>query len=158
MKQKLAGTAVAMLTIGLLSVGVVSAHGPTDHPSGPPTGTLPEKAPTNPSIANHEVRFSARCTPASAGGSIKIQAMVVHGARGKTFSAVAVAPFTGGAATVNLRRAGKSYVAVGKIPVPAGQAAGPVVVSVTILYAGTPDVLTCTSQIQPTGAISSDID
>ncbi len=61
----------------------------------------------------------------------------------------------GPSATVDLRRAGKSFVAVGKIPVPSTQPAGPVTVTVTITYDGKDTVLTCTSQINASGAQSS---
>ena len=51
--------------------------------------------------------------------------------------------------TVKLRRAGKSYVAVGKIRVPGDQAAAPVLVDVTIVYGGvTEPLITKTSQIK----------
>jgi hypothetical protein len=79
-----------------------------------------------------------------------VQAKVLHPVRGTTFSASAVAHFTGGLnVTVQLRRAGKSFVALGKIRVPAAQAAGPVLVDVTIVYGGvTQPVITKTSQIK----------
>jgi hypothetical protein len=78
-----------------------------------------------------------------------VQAKVLHPVRGTTFSATAVAHFTGGDVTIQLRRAGKSFVALGKIRVPAGQAAGPVLVDVTIVYGGvTEPVITKTSQIK----------
>jgi len=95
--------------------------------------------------------FGARVTPGHPCGTIVVQAKVVHAVRGTTFSATAVAHFTGagGDVTVNLRRAGKSFVAVGKIRVPADQAAGPVVVDVTIVYGGVSEpVIHKTSQIK----------
>jgi hypothetical protein len=155
MRLKVATTAVAMLMLSVLATGSVSANGPGDHPGAGDHPTGP--AAGSPSIANHDVRFSARCTPATAGGFIKVQAKLVHGARGKTFTAAATAPFTGGTVAISLRRAGKSFVALGKLAVPAGQATGPIIVTVTILYNGTPSILTCTSQIHP-AAVEPDTD
>ena len=78
-----------------------------------------------------------------------MHAKVSHAVRGTTFSATATAHFTTGAVTITLRRAGKSYVAVGKIRVPAGQAAGSVAVDVTIVYGGvTEPVITKTATIK----------
>jgi len=147
-KQRLAGLTVALLMVGTLGAGVVSAHGPAHHPSGPPA--------TNPAISQRAVSYSARCTPAFAGGSIKVLARVGHAVRGRTFTATASAAFTPPTPTVNLRRAGRSFVALGRIPVPAGQAAGPVTVTVTIIYDGTPNVLTCTSRIHLVDADDTD--
>ncbi|HEY6014262.1 MAG TPA: hypothetical protein VIU37_09645 [Candidatus Limnocylindrales bacterium] len=64
-----------------------------------------------------------------------VQAKVLHATRGTTFSATAVAHFTSGDVTLKLRRAGKSFVAVGKIRVPGDQATN-VKVEVTIVYGG----------------------
>lgn len=65
-----------------------------------------------------------------------VQAKVLHPVKGKAFSAKATAHFTTGDVTVQLRRAGKSFVAIGKIRVPGGQPAGSVNVDVTITYGG----------------------
>jgi len=87
-------------------------------------------------------------TPSHPCGTIQVWAKVLHPDRGRTFSAWAVAHFTGGNVTVQLRRAGKSFVAHGKIRVPAGQVA-PVPVDVTIVYGGvTEPFITRTSQIK----------
>ena len=73
---------------------------------------------------------------------------MLHPVRKTSFSAWAVAHFSSGDVKVALRRSGKSFVAHGKIAVPAGQAAGPVVVDVTIVYGGvTESVITETSRI-----------
>jgi hypothetical protein len=82
--------------------------------------------------------FGAKVTPGHPCGTIVVQAKVLHPVRGRTFSATATAKFTGagGPVTVNLRRAGRSYVAIGKIRVPADQAVGPVTVEITIVYGG----------------------
>jgi hypothetical protein len=78
-----------------------------------------------------------------------VQAKVKHPARHSTFTAWAVAHFSSGDVKIQLRRAGKSFVAHGKIRVPAGQAAGPVLVDVTIVYGGvTEPIITKTSQIK----------
>jgi hypothetical protein len=61
---------------------------------------------------------------------------VLWASRSKTFTASAVAQLLGGDVTIQLRRSGKSFVAGGKIPVPAGQPAGTVVVKITIVYGG----------------------
>lgn len=148
MKQNLVVAAVAMLLLSAVAAGAVSASSASDHPLGPPAGSPLGNSRTNPS-ASQAVSFSARCTPGPAGGSINVQARVLRGSRGNTFSAVAVAPFIGGAAAVKLRRAGVSFVAVGKIPVPASQATGPINLSVTIIYGGTPTILHCISRINP---------
>ena len=137
MKQRLTAATLALLLVGAFGAGAVNAYGPTDHPSGPPSGTQTGKPTTNPSTPHRAVSFSARCTPAQPGGWIQVQAKVLHATRGKTFTAAAVAAFTSSSSSssVVLRRAGKSFVAVGKIAVPAGQATGPVIVTVTITYA-----------------------
>jgi hypothetical protein len=81
--------------------------------------------------------FRASVTPGHPCGTIKVFARVIHAVRGTTFSASAVAKFTGGDVTIQLRRAGKSYVALGKINVPAGYPTGTSVnVEVTISYGG----------------------
>lgn len=156
MKQRLAAATLALLMVGAFGAGVVSAYAPTDHPSDPPSGTPWEKPTTNPSTSHRAVSYSARCTPAHPGGSIKVKATVRHATRGKTFTASAAATFTSSSANVDLRRTGKSFVAVGKIAVPADQATGPVTVTVTITYDGTPTVLTCTSQISPADTDTAD--
>lgn len=65
-----------------------------------------------------------------------VQAKVLHPVKGTSFSAKATAHFAGGDVTVTLKRSGKSFVAIGKIPVPAGQPAGTVKVDVVITYGG----------------------
>jgi len=85
--------------------------------------------------------------PARAGGFIKVQAHVIHAVRGKTFGAVASAVFSGGTAQVTLSRAGKAFVAHGKLAVPSAQAAGPVTVNVTITYDGSATVVPCSARI-----------
>ena len=98
---------------------------PTPTPGATPTPT-PAKVAT----------FGAKVTPGHRCGTIKVQAKVHHPVRGTSFSASAVAHFASGDVTVALRRAGKSYVALGKIPVPAGQLAGVVSVDIRIVYGG----------------------
>jgi hypothetical protein len=66
-----------------------------------------------------------------------VRAKVLHPIRGTSFSVAAVAHFTpGGDVAFSLRRAGKSYSAVGKVRVPAGQTASTVNVDITITYGG----------------------
>jgi hypothetical protein len=137
MKLRMTVATVALLVLGVMGAGVVSAQPPTTHPTGNST-----------SHANQVVGYRAHCTPATPGGMIKVQAKVLHAVRGTTpFTAVAVATFTSSNPSVTLRRAGKSFLAVGKIPVPANQATGPVLVTVRITYGGTSTDVTCTSQI-----------
>jgi hypothetical protein len=78
-----------------------------------------------------------------------VQAKVLHAVRGTTFSATAIAHFTSGDVTITLRRAGKSFVATGKVRVPAGQST-PVAVDITIVYGGTTEPV-----IQKTSKITS---
>jgi hypothetical protein len=67
--------------------------------------------------------FSAKVTPAHPCGTISVQAKVLHPVRGTTFSASATATFINGGAVTVPKRVGKSFVAVGKIKVPAGEPA-----------------------------------
>jgi hypothetical protein len=133
MNQRIGLLVAGLLALSLVATGSATAHGLPDQP-----GTA---APS----------FHAHCTPAVAGGHIQVQARVEHAVRGTTFTAAATAAFTSGTTAVVLHRAGKSFVARGKLAVPAGQAAGPVTVSVTLVYGGTPTVVTCTSQIGAAG-------
>ena len=80
--------------------------------------------------------FGAKVTPGHPCGKIHVQAKVLHPVRGTTFSASAVAHFSTGDVTIQLSRHGKSYVAGGKIKVPAGQTAGDVKVDIKIVYGG----------------------
>jgi hypothetical protein len=93
--------------------------------------------------------FQAKVTPGHPCGTIHVQAKVEWANRSKTFTASAVAHFGGGDVTIQLKRTGKSFVAGGKIQVPAGQAAGPVKVDITIVYGGVAQpVITKTSIIK----------
>jgi hypothetical protein len=139
MKRTLGSIATAFLMLAVLGAGAVSAHDATgDHQGAPATHHT--GAPAVPT-------FSAHCSGAHAGGTIKVGAKVHHAVRGKTLVGTASAAFTGGPAAVNLDRRGHSFKLRGKIPVPATQAVGPVVVTVSITYDGATTVLTCTSKI-----------
>lgn len=142
-KRLLAVATAAVLVVGALGAGVASAHRPPDRPSGPPWA--------NPAASPKAVTFAARCTPAFPGGAIKVKARVGHAVRGTTFTAAASATLASAPVNVNLRRAGRSFVAHGRIPVPTAQPTGPVTVTVTITYGGTATVLTCTSRIFAVG-------
>ncbi len=131
MKKSLALIVAGLLGLGLVGTGAADARVSSGHPAAP--------------------SFSARCSPAVAGGHIQVLAKVNHAVRGTTFTAAATGAFSGGTAAINLRRAGKSFVAHGKITVPAGQATGPVTVGVTITYGGSPTLVSCISQIRPAG-------
>jgi hypothetical protein len=88
-------------------------------------------------------------TPSHPCGTIQVQAKVLHAVRATSFSAKATAHFASGDLTVTLRRAGKSFVAFGKIPVPGSQPTGSVNVDVTITYGGRSTTLHTPAPIQP---------
>jgi hypothetical protein len=117
---------------------------PTPDPAATPTPT-PTPAATPAKVA----LFSAKVSTGHPCGKLVVQAKVLHPVKGATFSAKATAHFVSGAVTVNLRRTGKSFVAIGKIPVPAGEAAGSIKVDVTITYGGVAqDVIVKTARIK----------
>ena len=95
--------------------------------------------------------FVAKSSAAAPSGALHLLAKVNHAVRGKTFTASAVVHFGGitGDVTVTLNQRGKSFVAGGKVAVPADQPLGPVVVDVTITYDGTPTLVTFNAKIQP---------
>jgi hypothetical protein len=71
-------------------------------------------------------------------GWIVVRVKVIHPVKGKTFSASATADFSPGAdVTFPLRRSGKSFAAIAKVQVPAGQATN-VPVRITVIYGGVP--------------------
>ena len=78
--------------------------------------------------------FVAKSSVAQQGGALHLVAKAKQGVRGDTFSASAVVHFASGDVTVDLTRRGKSFVAGGKVLVPADQPLGPVAVDVTITY------------------------
>jgi hypothetical protein len=59
--------------------------------------------------------------------------------------------FATGQTTLNLRRSGKSFVAVGRIPVPATQPAGPVSLTILARYADSTTTITRAVLIRPAG-------
>jgi hypothetical protein len=91
----------------------------------------------------------ARAAAGVAGGSIHVMAKVKHPVRPNTFSATAVAHFASGDVDVTLRRAGKSFTAVGRVPVPDDASPGPVTIDVTVSYAGADTTLTVNGKVQP---------
>ena len=102
------------------------------------------------SAARPAPSFVGKASAAQVGGSLHILAKVKHAVRGTDFSATATVHFASGDVTIDLNRRGKSYVAGGKVPVPADQPVGPVAVDVTITYGGVPNgVDTFNSRIQP---------
>lgn len=119
---------------------------PTPTPRATPTpGATPEAKPKPAKVAT----FRAQVSRSHPCGTIKVKARVLHPAHHTTFSAWAVAHFSSGDVKIQLKRAGKSFVARGKIHVPAGQAAGPVLVDVTIVYGGVTELaITKTSQVK----------
>ncbi len=85
--------------------------------------------------------FVAKASAAQPGGAIHLVAKAKHAARGTDFSATATVHFASGDVTVDLNRHGKSFVAGGKVAVPADQPLGPVAVDVTITYGGVPNAV-----------------
>jgi hypothetical protein len=143
----------ALLVASLLSTSIVSATPPAGKatnsqgascvaaaPSPTPTpapGATPTPTPTPAATPAKVAKYSAKVSTGHPCGKIVVQAKVLHPVKGTAFSAKATATFVkGGAVTVNLRRTGKSFVATGKIPVPAGEPAGLVKVEIVITYAG----------------------
>jgi hypothetical protein len=126
----------------------VNGYYETGAATPPPPTPTPTPTPTPAKVAT----FGAKVTPGHPCGTINVQAKVLHPVRGTSFSASAVAHFAssaGGDVTVQLRRAGKSFVAVGKIRVPAGQPAGVVNVDIRIVYGGAaPVVITRSATIK----------
>lgn len=162
-KRTLSLASVALLTLSLLPAGTVSATPPagpvqaaancvaptpTPTPTATPTPTptaTPSPTPTPTKVAS----FGAKVTPGHPCGTIHVQAKVKHPARGTTFSASATAHFSTGDITVALRRAGSSFVAIGKIFVPEAQPAGNVNVDITLTYGGVAQpVITRVSRIR----------
>jgi len=85
--------------------------------------------------------FDGKASAAAPGGNLHIQAKVKHAVRGTDFSATATVHFADGDVTVDLTRHGKSFVAGGKVAVPADQPLGDVAVDVTITYGGVPNAV-----------------
>lgn len=86
--------------------------------------------------------FRANSSAAEPGGAFHVQAKVLHWTRGSTFSAEVTVHFKPGDAsgdvTMAMKRSGKSFVALARVPVPADQPLGPVAMDVTVTYNGTP--------------------
>ena len=85
--------------------------------------------------------FVAKASAAHPGGAIHLIAKAKHATRGTDFSATATVHFASGDVTVDLFRRGKSFVAGGKVAVPADQPIGPVAVDVTITYNAVPNAV-----------------
>jgi len=142
---------------GASCVATVPTPTPTPDPNASPTPTpaatptpVATPTPTPAATPSKVALFGAKVSTGHPCGKLVVQAKVVHPVKGATFSAKATAHFVvGGDVTVNLRRAGKSFVAVGRIPVPAGEAAGSIKVDVTITYGGVAqDVIVKTVRIK----------
>ena len=146
MKRTFASIATAVLMLAVLGAGAVTAHDATgEHQDA--TGEHQDGPGSHHTGAHAVPAFSAHCSNAHPGGTIKVGAKVRHAVRGKTLVGTASAAFTGGPVARNLARRGHSFKLGGKIAVPPTQAVGPVVVTVTITYDGTTAVLTCTSHV-----------
>jgi hypothetical protein len=118
MRRTIALAIAAILAVSLISVGAAAAKAPNPH--------------ANPSATT--AVFDAHATNAPQGGSVKVMAKVRHCDRSKALSASASTSF--GSATLERAGKGKSCVLKGRIPVPAGQAIGDYVVTVTVVYGG----------------------
>ena len=102
------------------------------------------------SAARPAPSFVGKASAAVPGGALHILAKVKHAVRGTDFSAAATVHFASGDVTVDLNRRGRSFVAGGRVPVPADQPTGPVAVDVTITYGGAPNAVpTFMARIQP---------
>jgi hypothetical protein len=102
------------------------------------------------SAARPAPSFVGKASAAAPGGALHIMAKVKHAVRGTDFSATATVHFASGDVTVELTRRGKSFVAGGKVAVPADQPIGEVAVDVTITYAGLPNAVpTFMANIEP---------
>ena len=86
--------------------------------------------------ARPDTTFRARAGVGEQGHRMLVKAKVLHRVKGTSFSASAVIDFASGPVTVELKRAGKSYVARLRVPVAADEAIGDVPVAVTITYGG----------------------
>lgn len=143
-----------LLIMTVLGTGIVGANGSGNHDNKArgaaacaivlTSAPTPTPTPT-PTVASTRIlgtptakvaSFRAKVISRNRCGTIAVLAAVRHGLRGTTFSASAVAHFAGGDVTVQLQQVGKWFVAVGKIAVPASQAAGKIKVDVTIVYGG----------------------
>jgi hypothetical protein len=102
------------------------------------------------SAARPAPSFAGKASAAEQGGSLHLLAKVKHAVRGSTFSATAVVHFASGDVLVTLNQRGKSFVAGGKVAVPADQPVGPVGVDITITYNSVLNAVpTFNAKIQP---------
>lgn len=104
---------------------------------------------TTATAARPAASLVARANHAAQGGHLHVMARVRHAVRPNAFSASATVHFASGDATVDLKRHGRSFVAGGKVAVPADQPVGPVSVDVSITYGAATTVVTATGVIQP---------
>jgi len=93
------------------------------------------------SAARPDATFGARANHAQQGGALKIVAKVKHPVKRTAFSATAVVHFATGDVSIELRRAGRSFVARARVPVAVDAALGPVSIDVTINYGETIQML-----------------
>ena len=100
--------------------------------------------------------YRAGASTGHPGGGITVSARVLHATRGTDFSATAVVHLSTGDVSVNLKRAGRSFQAGARVPVPADAAVGPVTIDVrlaqpvplrTVLAAAT-------AAVRPVGALA----
>jgi hypothetical protein len=115
--------AVTMLVLSLVGGGVASAA----------TGTI---APAHQGPVVQATSFHAHVTKGVQGKRLWIVAKVRHGDHHAAISAQAVVHFTSGDVSVDLHRLHHSRVLVGRVPVAADAALGPITVDVTFTYDG----------------------
>jgi hypothetical protein len=106
-------------------------------------------ASTSVMAARPATSFLARAGVAEQGERLHVMAKVKHPVRGTTYRASAVVHFPSGDLSVELRRAGKSFVAHAKVPVGAEETLGPVGIDVTITYGGAPQLVSTEGTVVP---------
>lgn len=96
---------------------------------------------TSVAAARPATSFVARANVAEQGGTMLVKAKVKHATKRTPYSATAIIHFASGDVSVDLRRRGRSYVALVRVPVAVDEALGAVPVEVTIAYGETSQVL-----------------
>jgi len=160
--------AAGIVLASLAATGTVTAkHGGDDpSPTGSPSATAKPSATASPAAAatpspsaspddkgrrSRDATVVARVSSAQQGGSIKVRVRVAHPAKGAVFAARATANFATGPVTIDLRRSGEAFVAVGRIPVTATQPMGPVSVTILVRYADSTSTIARTVLVRPAG-------
>lgn len=107
-----------------------------------------------PVMARPAATQGAHASAAVQGEPLLVKAQVRHAVRGQPFSATAVATFDTPSGPVSqpldLKRAGKSFIARAKVSVPA-DATGTATIEVTVSYGGTDTVFTLQRSVHSAG-------